>query len=88
MHVRVIGGLLIQDVSVGIIAVIKDDAMFKNIRDANELPDKLINRLADEIITEKLIIILKNSKAKMINQVYGLEHAVKVLEASILYFSQ
>ncbi len=37
MHVRVIGGLLIQDGSEGeiIIAVLNDDAMFKNIRDAN-----------------------------------------------------
>ena len=48
MHVRVIGGLFIQYDSEGdnkIIAVLNDDVMFKNVRDANELPVELIYRL-------------------------------------------
>jgi len=54
MRVHVIGGLLIQDGSEGrnmIIAVLNDDTMFKNIRDANELPVKLIERLKHTFFT-------------------------------------
>ena len=53
MRLRIIGGLLIQDGSEGeiIIAVLNYDAMFKNIRNANELPVELIERLKHAFIT-------------------------------------
>ena len=90
MEVRVVGGLLMEDGGEAddkIIAVLKDDAIWSEVRDVKELPVKLIERLEHYFLTYKMKIGEKESKVK-IHQVYGLEHARKVLEASILDYNE
>ena len=85
IEVRIVGGLLIENgclVDDTIIAVIKEDSIWSDVRDVKELPVKLVEQLKQYFLTNKMKIGKMESTVE-INQVYGLENARKVLEASI-----
>ncbi len=84
LNAHVIGGLQMIDSGLAddkIIAVLQKDAIWGNLHDISELPSALIERLRHYFLTYKLI---PGSEAHVhINQVYGYEHAVKVIQAAI-----
>ena len=85
LEVKVVGGLLMEDGGEAddkIIAVLKDDAVWNDAKSVEELPQKLIERLEHYFLTYKMKIGEKESKVK-IHKVYGVEHALKVVKASV-----
>ncbi len=84
LNAHVIGGLQMIDSGLAddkIIAVLQKDAIWGNLHDISELPTALIERLRHYFLTYKLI---PGSEAHVhINQVYGYEHATKVIQAAI-----
>lgn len=85
MEVRVVGGLLMEDQGEAddkIVAVLKDDAIWNNARDIKDLPAPLIERLEHYFKTYKMKAGEKKSSVK-IHEIYGVEHARKVIIASI-----
>ncbi len=90
MEVRVVGGLLMEDGGEAddkIIAVLKDDAIWSEAKDVKDLPKKLIDRLEHYFLTYKMKIGEKASSVK-IHKVYGIEHARKVLDASVADYNE
>ena len=90
MEVRVVGGLLMEDGGEAddkIIAVLKDDAIWNDAKDVKDLPQKLIERLEHYFLTYKMKIGEKESKVK-IHKIYGIEHARKVLDASVADYNE
>ncbi len=84
LNAHVIGGLQMIDSMQAddkIIAVLQKDAIYGNLHDISELPGALVERLRHYFLTYKLI---PGSEAHVrINQVYGYEHATKVIQAAI-----
>ncbi len=90
MEVRVVGGLLMEDGGEAddkIIAVLKDDAIWKDAKDVKDLPAKLVERLEHYFTTYKMQVGEKSSKVK-IHKIYGAEHAKKVVEASVADYNE
>ncbi len=85
MEVRVIGGLLMEDAGEAddkIVAVLKDDAIWSDVKDIKDIPSLIIERLQHYFSTYKMKIGEKESTTK-IHKVYGAEHAFKVVQASV-----
>ncbi len=90
MEVRIVGGLLMEDGGEAddkIIAVLKDDAIWSEAKTVEDLPQKLIERLEHYFLTYKMKVGEKESKVK-IHKVYGVEHARKVVEASVADYNE
>ena len=90
MEVRVVGGLLMEDGGEAddkIIAVLKDDAIWKDAMDVKDLPSKLVERLEHYFTTYKMKVGEKESKVK-IHKIYGADLAKKVVQASILDYNE
>ena len=65
-----------------IIAVLANDNVWKSANSIDDLPDVIIERLRHYFLTYKLI---PGEKSKVqINKIYDRDHAIKVVEASIL----
>lgn len=82
-----IGGLRMIDhgeVDDKIVAVLKNDAVYGNYTDINEVPESVINRLKHYFLTYKEIPSLDGSKkAKVeITDIYGKEEALTIIEKS------
>ena len=85
MEVRVIGGLLMEDGGEAddkIVAVLKDDAIWSDVRDIKDIPSRIIERLQHYFTTYKMKIGEKEPTTK-IHCVYGPEQALKVVQASV-----
>ena len=84
LNARVVGGIQMIDYEEAddkIIAVLENDKMWGEVRDVSELPRALIERLQHYFLTYKLVIGEKTDVT--IEEVYGHEQALKVVEASI-----
>jgi len=82
---KVVGGIQMIDHKEAddkIIAVLENDNVWQTAENISDLPDVMIERLRHYFLTYKLI---PGEKSKVqIDQVYDREHALKVVEASIL----
>ena len=90
MEVRVVGGFLMEDGGEAddkIIAVLKDDAIWSEARTITDLPARIVERLQHYFITYKLKPGEKESAVK-VHEIYGVEHARKVVEASIADYNE
>ena len=65
-----------------IVAVLKDDAIWSEVKDISEIPKQIIERLQHYFTTYKMKIGEKESSTK-IHSIYGAEHAFKAVQASI-----
>ena len=90
MEVRVVGGLLMEDGGEAddkIVAVLKDDAIWSDARDISDIPSRIVERLQHYFLTYKMKIGEKESSLK-VHTIYGAEHAIKVVEASIADYNE
>lgn len=86
LNARVVGGLQMIDGGEAddkIVAVLENDQVWGEVTDITQLPDNLIKRLHHYFSTYKLIPN-ETSERVSIQEVYGKEHAMKVVQASIL----
>lgn len=84
LNVRVIGGLqMIDDEEADdkIVAVLENDPLWGDAKDISELPHSLSERLRHYFLTYKLLP--GETVTTHIEQIYGHEHASKVVKASI-----
>jgi inorganic pyrophosphatase len=84
LDVRVIGGLQMLDNGEAddkIVAVLENDSVWGHAEDISELPRNLIERLRHYFLTYKLLPGEPGNVA--IDEIYGKDHALKVVEASI-----
>jgi inorganic pyrophosphatase len=84
LNVRVIGGLQMLDNGEAddkIVAVLENDSLWGEAEDITALPSSLIERLRHYFLTYKLLPGEESEIA--IDKVYGKEHALKVVDASI-----
>ena len=84
MDARVVGGLQMVDDGEAddkIIAVLANDNLFSDARDISDIPEVIVERLTHYLQTYKMIPG-KDSGVR-IEQVYGAEHAFKVVQATI-----
>jgi inorganic pyrophosphatase len=84
LKARVVGGLQMVDngdADDKILAVLDNDYVYGTAREIADLPTVLVERLQHYFATYKLVPERPNQVR--IEQVYGREHALKVVEASI-----
>lgn len=84
LRARVLGGLQMVDNKEAddkIVAVLVNDFVWGDARDISDLPKVLIERLEHYFLTYKLVP--GESPSATIESIYGLQHAIKVVEASI-----
>ncbi|HFC12113.1 MAG TPA: inorganic pyrophosphatase [Anaerolineae bacterium] len=82
---RVVGGLQMIDGGEAddkIIAVLENDQVWGDVTDVSELPDNLIKRLQHYFSTYKMIPGEKSQRVT-VETIYGRDHALQVVEASI-----
>jgi inorganic pyrophosphatase len=90
LEVRVVGGLLMEDGGEAddkIVAVLKDDAIWSDARDISDIPSRIVERLQHYFLTYKMKIGEKESSVN-VHTIYGAEHAIKVVEASIADYNE
>jgi len=89
LNARVIGGLQMLDHGEAddkIVAVLKNDSLWGEAEDIDDLPKQLADRLRHYFLTYKL---LPGEEGEVrIDNVYGREHAANVVEASILDYQE
>tara|TARA_R110002111_G_scaffold24043_9_gene53659 strand:- start:188 stop:814 length:627 start_codon:yes stop_codon:yes gene_type:complete len=89
IHTRVIGGLQCVDGGEAddkIIAVLENDNMHGAVEDIRDLPPVLIERLRHYFGTYKMV---PGQESQMtVEQTYGVEHASKVVEASLADYEE
>jgi len=84
LSARVVGGIHMIDRGEAddkIVSVLDNDSYYGNIKEISDLPDVLIERLRHYFATYKLIP--GQDADVQVDRVYNLEHAKKVIEASI-----
>ena len=85
LSAKIVGGIQMVDNGEAddkIIAVLENDNVWRSANDIDDLPEVLIERLRHYFLTYKLIPGQKSNV--QIDEIYNREHAVKVVEASIL----
>ncbi len=85
LSAQVVGGIQMIDHKEAddkIIAVLANDNFWKSANSIHDLPDVIIERLRHYFLTYKLIPGEKSNV--QIDQIYDRDHAIKVVEASIL----
>ena len=85
VNARVVGGLQMVDDDEAddkIIAILENDQMWGDVTDISQLPDNLIKRLTHYFNTYKLLPGDPFQRVD-ISEVYGREHALKVVQAAI-----
>lgn len=84
LNARVVGGLLGidgGDADDKIVAVLENDNVWGDIKDISDLPEVLVERLRHYFSTYKLV---PGEEPRMVvEDVYGREHAMKVVEAAM-----
>jgi inorganic pyrophosphatase len=89
LQVHVLGGLLMEDGGQAddkIVAVLKDDAIWSEARNLNDLPARLVERLQHYFLTYKMRPGEKPSVA--VRQIYGVERARQVVQAAMQDYRQ
>lgn len=84
LNARVIGGLQMVDNGEAddkIVAVLENDSLWGDVDDVSQLPSNLIERLRHYFLTYKLLP--GETSDISIDEIYGREHALKVVDASI-----
>lgn len=85
LSAKVVGGIQMIDHKEAddkIIAVLENDNVYQNAEDISDLPEVMIERLRHYFLTYKLV---PGEKSKVqIDNIYNREHALKVVEASML----
>jgi inorganic pyrophosphatase len=84
MNARVVGGILMVDRGEAddkIIAILENDAFWKDVKDIADLPEILIERLRHYFATYKLIP--GETSQVSIDSVYGADHAHAVVRAAM-----
>jgi len=84
LDVRVLGGLLMEDGGQAddkIVAVLKDDAIWSEARDIDQLPIRLIERLQHYFLTYKMRP--GETSTVKVQKIYGVQHARLVVQASM-----
>ena len=85
LSAKIVGGIQMVDNGEAddkIVAVLENDNVWRSANDINDLPEVLIERLRHYFLTYKLIPGQKSNV--QIDNIYNREHAIKVVEASIL----
>ncbi|MBC74822.1 MAG: inorganic pyrophosphatase [Halobacteriovoraceae bacterium] len=85
-----IGGFRMLDggeVDDKVIAVLKNDAVYGSIKDVKDCPEGIINRLRHYFLTYKQIPKTGETPVAEITHLYGADEALKVLNASLLDYS-
>ena len=89
VHARVVGGLQMVDGGEAddkIVGVLENDLIWGDAREISDLPPVLIERLEHYFLTYKLV---PGQAAKAsIEQVYGQEHAFRVVEAALADYKE
>lgn len=89
VHTRVIGGLQCVDGDEAddkIVAILENDNMYGAVDDISDLPSVLIERLRHYFGTYKMV---PGEESQMsVEDTYGLEHAEKVVEASLADYEE
>ncbi len=89
LDANVIGGLQMLDGGEAddkIIAVLRNDYMWNSVQEISEIPDVLVQRLKHYFSTYKMSDALDSSV--QITDIYGREHAAKVVEASLADYDE
>lgn len=84
LNARVVGGLQMVDDDEAddkIIAVLESDDAYREVQDVEELPTIMVQRLHHYFSTYKNMVGDENRAS--IEKVYGIDHAQKVIEASL-----
>ncbi|MEL6824466.1 MAG: inorganic pyrophosphatase [Calditrichota bacterium] len=84
LNARVVGGLQMVDKGEAddkIIAVLHNDNIYRGAKDITDLPEVLVERLRHYFSTYKMIP--EKEQSTTIEQIYGVEHANKVIRASM-----
>ncbi len=84
LKAKVIGGFRMIDkgeVDDKLIAVLKDDAIYGNLEDVSECPEKIISRLKHYFLTYKDLPGTSN-RTTQITHTYGKEEALRIIELS------
>lgn len=85
LNARVVGGLQMIDAGEAddkIVAILENDQVWHDIDDISQFPPRLIDRLVHYFNTYKLMP--GKPSETTINQIYGHEHAIKVVRAAML----
>lgn len=89
LNARVVGGLQAIDHGEAddkIIAVLENDNVWQNAKDLSDLPEVLVERLRHYFSTYKMVP--GEDSLITIEEIYGVEHALKVVEASIADYDE
>lgn len=89
LNARVIGGIQMIDHGEAddkIIAVLKNDNIYGNVTDIADIPEAYVERLRHYFLTYKLVPGDKTNVS--IAEVYGVEHARKVVAAAIADYEE
>lgn len=84
LNARVIGGLQMVDDKEAddkIIAVLNNDAYWDNVQDISDLPKIIVERIRHYFATYK--VMPGEPSTVCIDHIYGLDHALKVVQAAI-----
>ncbi len=90
LSARIVGGLLMVDNGEAddkIIAVLEDDNVWGDATDIGGVPRSIVEKIRHYFLTYKLFPGEDNEKVS-IDEVYGADHAARVLEASIDDYNQ
>ncbi len=90
LKAKVIGGFRMIDkgeVDDKLIAVLKDDAIYGNINDVSDCPEKIISRLKHYFLTYK-DLPGASQRTTQITHTYGRDEALKIIELSQLDYSE
>ncbi len=86
VNARVIGGLQMVDDGEAddkIVAILENDQIWNDVTDIAQMPDNLIERLNHYFLTYKGVSAEKSTRVS-IESIYGYDHAIDVVKASIL----
>jgi inorganic pyrophosphatase len=86
LNARIVGGLRMVDRGEAddkIVAVLDNDQFYRDVDDITDLSDVLVERLRHYFQTYKTAPGTEESRNIEIDEIYGHEHAYKVIEASI-----
>ncbi len=90
LHVRPVGGLLMVDDGEAddkIIAVLDQDPVWGSARDIDQVPKSLVDRLRHYFLTYKWKPD-EGTSPVTIDRIYGVEHAQKVIAASVADYDE
>jgi inorganic pyrophosphatase len=86
LNARIVGGLRMVDRGEAddkIVGVLDNDQFYGDVQDIDDLPEVLVERLRHYFSTYKTAPDMDESRNIDVDEIYGREHAFKVIEASM-----